>query len=190
MKLTEKNSRIVDDFLKELIRHFDAGNGESLTIDEYQQVGNNSLISFHAIFHALIIADYTQKKFVFKAFQLNIIDKKPHVDLQHGFTEAFLSVGGFSAIWQDEENDRIERLATNRSVRTTNTTVMITSSVSVLAAIVSVIIALYTYKKPIEDLKEVNKIPTQLELLRGSIEKTNSLHILNHIQIQDSSKKK
>jgi hypothetical protein len=143
MQLMESQAMLVDKFLYELILYCDTHAGKTLSFQEYLGMdGVNGIVFEHELFHAFIVANYKQKKMDFNVFNLTVDARHgKYVDLIDGNTEAFMSVGGFMGIWQDEATDRTERNSTNDSVRRTNNTVRIANRIIIIASIASFVVA-------------------------------------------------
>jgi|GEM_PF-6724711 len=96
--LTKDGARYVDDFLQNLQHKFDTNGISSMTVYDYIEQDGNNHKPYEEIYYAFILAAYIQNDMGFKAFQMNIIDNKPYIDYQKGFTDAFLATGGFTTI--------------------------------------------------------------------------------------------
>ena len=185
MQLMERDAILVDSFLNELILHCDITRDKTLAFVDYLGMdGVNGIIFEHNLFHAFIIANYKQKKMDFQAFNLTTDGKNgKYVDLIDGNTEAFMSAGGFMAIWQDEATDRKERHSTNKSVRKTNKTVrkanvivIVISITSLLVSILSAGISYMTYNSTTNDTA-INRQIKVLQLMQQTLNRKDTVFV-------------
>ena len=198
MFLLQKQARLVDEFLYELILYCDTHAGNTLPFIEYLGFPNiNGIVFEHELYHAFVVANYKQNKMGMKVFNLTVDSNKgKFVDLIDGETEAFMSSGGFMGIWQDEATDRKERGSTNKSVRRTNKTVrlanriiIITSATSLFVSIISAGISFNSYRAITNDTTLTQQIKV-LQKMQEALQKKDTVFVTPlHPQFPVSIKK-
>jgi len=187
MQLMQSQAMMVDKFLYELILYYDTHSSKILSFQEYLGMpGVNGVVFEHELFHAFIVANYKQKKMDFNVFNLTVDARQAkYIDIIEGNTEAFMSCGGFTAIWQDETDDREERHSTNKSVRETNQTVrtanrivIITSATSLFVAAISAVISYFSYRATTNDTTQNRQIEV-LQSMQEAIRKNDTVVLKN-----------
>lgn len=166
--LTKEYAKIIDDTLAVLLKDYEKLNMQTYDMVRHATKGksNNPNASGAELIAAFTIASTYSNAIPYKAYT---IEHSNTINITVGktdFTEVFLSAGGFTAIWQKEQESRDNAEELRRSVIATNKNSRIVAWVAVTVAIVSATGTVMNYTKKDQTLiLQVQKLQQQVRAM-------------------------